>query len=215
MEKNLQLDRLVFFCDAVVAIAITLLVFNLKLDHLPSGHLTYQDLLGIWPKLLAFGVSFLNIAIFWTIHHNFFSYIKKVDTKVRRYNLYWLFFIVTIPFSASLVSAYFSDKPAMLVYCINTFMITVFQNNIWDTVTENPDFLKEDTPQSVIRDYRLGCNVAMINAALAIIIAFFSPIGAIAMLLLRLSIISVVRRIKYKKAITDMADNGQKRKIRK
>jgi uncharacterized membrane protein len=200
MEKNLQLDRLVFFCDAVVAIAITLLVFNLKLDHLPSGHLTFNDLAGIWPKLLAFGVSFLNIAIFWTIHHNFFSYIKKIDVKIRRYNLYWLFFIVTIPFSASLVSSYFSDEPAMLVYCANIFMITVFQNQIWDTVATHPDFLNADIKPYIVKDFRLGCNVAMINAALAIGISFFSPPGAFAMLLLRLPIISVVRRIKYRKA---------------
>ena len=44
-EKNLQLDRLVFFCDAVVAIAITLLIFNLKIDHVTDGHLTFKDLL--------------------------------------------------------------------------------------------------------------------------------------------------------------------------
>ena len=159
MEKNLQLDRLVFFCDAVVAIAITLLVFNLKLDHLPSGHLTFNDLGGIWPKLLAFSVSFLNIAIFWTIHHSFFSYIKKVDTRLLRYNLFWLFFIVTIPFTASLVSSYFSDTPAMLMYCGNIFMLTFFQNQIWDTVAVRPEFLKADINPSVIKDYRLSCNV--------------------------------------------------------
>src|ERR1700761_8489076 len=113
MEKNLQLERLVFFCDAVVAIAITLLVFNLKLDHLPTGHLRFADIASIWPKLIAFFVSFLNIAIFWTIHHTFFSHIKKVNMQMLRYNLYWLFFIVIIPFSASLLSSNFYDTPAI------------------------------------------------------------------------------------------------------
>jgi len=202
MEKNLQLDRLVFFCDAVVAIAITLLVFNLKLDHLPSGHLTFNDLGGIWPKLLAFSVSFLNIAIFWTIHHSFFSYIKKVDTRLLRYNLFWLFFIVTIPFTASLVSSYFSDTPAMLMYCGNIFMLTFFQNQIWDTVAVRPEFLKADINPSVIKDYRLSCNVAMINAALAIGISFFSPLGAFLMLTLRLPTIALVRKLlKSKKGL--------------
>ena len=131
MEKNLQLDRLVFFCDAVVAIAITLLIFNLKLDG-NYAHLTFAELLSAWPKFIAFFLSFMNIAIFWTIHHNFYSYIKKTDAKLRRYNLSWLFFIVTIPFSASLISSYFSDTPAIFIYSLNIFLVTFYQNQIWD-----------------------------------------------------------------------------------
>jgi len=196
MEKNLQLDRLVFFCDAVVAIAITLLVFNLKLNHLSSGHMSFDNLQEIWPKFLAFGVSFLNIAVFWTIHHNFFSYIKKINNKLRLYNLYWLFFIVTIPFSASLISSYFSDESAMMVYCGNIFMITLFQNQIWDTASADPDFLIANIQPGAIRDYRMGCNVAMVNAGLAVVISYFSPFTAFIIVLCRLPIISIIRRLK-------------------
>ena len=195
MEKNLQLDRLVFFCDAVVAIAITLLVFNLKLDQLPTGHFTFNDLALIWPKLLAFAISFLNIAILWTIHHNFFSYINKTDTKLRRYNLYWLFFIVIIPFTTSLVSTYFSDNPATVLYCGNILLVTIFQNQIWDTAAERPGFLKEGTSLQVIRGYRLGCNVAMLNAALAVGVAFLSPLAAILILSLRVPMIGIARKL--------------------
>ena len=61
-DKNLQLERLVFFCDAVAAIAITLLVFNLKIEHTQGAHLTFRDILQPWKNFLAFLLSFLNIA---------------------------------------------------------------------------------------------------------------------------------------------------------
>jgi uncharacterized membrane protein len=195
MEKNLQLERLVFFCDAVVAIAITLLVFNLKLDTLPTGHLRFADIGSIWPKLVAFLVSFLNIGIFWTIHHTFFSHIKQIDIKLLRYNLYWLFFIVIIPFSASLLSSYFSDTPAVFVYSLNIFFVTLFQNNIWDYAALHPEFLKEDIDRSTVFNYRLACNVAIINALLAIAVSFISPLIAFILLFLRLPIIAFARKI--------------------
>ncbi|WP_259069321.1 TMEM175 family protein [Mucilaginibacter sp. X4EP1] len=199
MEKNLQLERMVFFCDAVVAIAITLLVFNLKLDPINGSHLTFADLGGTWQRFIAFAVSFLNIAIFWTIHHSFFSYIKKIDVKLMRYNLYWLFFIVIIPFSASLVSSYLSDTPAIFVYSLNIFLVTLFQNQIWDYVAARPEFIKEDIAPSVIYNYRLSCNVAMFNALLAVGVSFISPLAAFILLFLRLPFIGIAKRIFKKK----------------
>ena len=195
MEKNLQLERLVFFCDAVVAIAITLLVFTLKLEHPPVGHLTFRNLFEAWPRLIAFLVSFMNIAIFWIIHYNFFSSIKKVDLTLVRYNLYWLFFIVTIPFTASLVSEYLSDTPAIFIYSLNIFLVTVFQNQIWDYVAIRPDYLKADISPATVYDYRLSCNVAIFNALLAILVSFFSPLLAFILLFFRLPFIAAARKL--------------------
>jgi TMEM175 potassium channel family protein len=194
-EKNLELERLVFFSDAVIAIAITLLALDLKLDHIPTGHLAFSDLGGAWQKFVAFFLSFLNIAIFWKIHHQFFFHIRKIDSRLLWYNIWWLLFIVVLPFSASLISSYFSDVAAMSVYCLNTLLITLFQNQIWDYVAVRPDFLKENTKEEVIYDYRLSCNVAMANAIISFGISFLSPLAAFLILFTRLPMISLMRLI--------------------
>src|SRR5262245_13886802 len=129
--KNLQLERLVFFCDAVVAIAITLLALDLRIEHTPSGHLHFADLGELWGTFSAFCLSFINIANFWKNQHTFFAYIRKIDERLLWFNIWWLFFIVLLPFSTSLVSGYFFDTPAIFVYSLNTFLISVFQNMIW------------------------------------------------------------------------------------
>src|SRR5215467_194473 len=78
-EKNLGLERLVFFSDAVVAIAITLLALDLKIDIKPGEHLRFADIGHAWPKFAAFFLSFLYVAVFWMIHRRFFNYIIKAD----------------------------------------------------------------------------------------------------------------------------------------
>src|ERR1043165_2692878 len=133
-EKNLQLDRLVFFCDAVVAIAITLLALNLKIDKPVGEHLVFKDITDNKITFIAFFLSFLLISIFWRIHHEFFSYIQKVDSRFLGYNITWLFFIVLLPFSTTLVSAHLYDTAAIVIYSGNVLCVTIFQNMIWDHV---------------------------------------------------------------------------------
>ena len=81
-KKELELERLIFFSDAIVAIAITILVFGLKVDVPENRHITFTDLIKPWKTYLAFILSFINIAGFWQAHHTIFSYIKKADRRM-------------------------------------------------------------------------------------------------------------------------------------
>jgi TMEM175 potassium channel family protein len=189
-EKNLSLERLVFFCDAVVAIAITLLALDLRIEK-KGEHLHFSDIFEEWRKFAAFILSFIIIAVFWKVHHEFFVRIKKIDARMITYNLGWLLFIVLLPFSTTLVSSYITDKPAIMIYSINVLMITVFQNNIWDHAAVRKEYLYEETGDETIRDFRIKCNIAMVNALLAIGICFFSPIAAFITLFTRLPMITL------------------------
>jgi uncharacterized membrane protein len=193
-EKNLQLERTVFFCDAVVAIAITLLVFNLKIDHISGAHLTFKDILAPWKSFVAFLLSFLNIAGFWKQHHSFFSHIKKIDEKLLWFNIFWLFFIVTLPFTTSLVSTWFFDAPAVFVYSLNTFFITIFQNTIWDYAANQPTYVQDETSNKAFTNRaRLYCNLDMLNAMVAVIFSFISPAIAFTLLFTKLPLIIMAR----------------------
>jgi TMEM175 potassium channel family protein len=188
-EKNLELERLVFFSDAVVAIAITLLALDLRIEKTASGHLLFSDLSVTLHKFAAFFLSFFIIAAFWKVHHEFFHYIKKINNTLLWYNIGWLLFIVILPFSSSLVSDYFTDKASNFVYSLNVLCITIFQNLIWDYASDRPDFLKENTNPEIIRSYRVACNVAMFNAVVAIVLCFISPLTAFIVLFTRLPMI--------------------------
>jgi uncharacterized membrane protein len=185
-EKNLELDRLVFFCDAVVAIAITLLALNLKIEKRPGeDNFKFADLWLSWRQFASFFLSFILVSVHWTIHHEFFHFITKIDRTLCWYNLLWLLFIVLLPFSATLVSSDFEGNVALFIYSLNIFFITLFQNQIWDHVAVRPAYLIPGFDQYEINDIRVYCNIAMVNALLAIGISFISPITSFILLCLR------------------------------
>jgi uncharacterized membrane protein len=194
-EKNLELERLVFFSDAIVAIAITILVFNLKITREDSQHFTFTDLLQAWPKFVAFFLSFFIIALFWKIHHQFFFYIRSINDMLLWNNVGWLLFLVLLPFSTTLVSIHFRDPAAMVVYCANVFFINLFQNNIWDYASNRPEFMKADLDERVVVFYRRACNVAMLNSLISLALAFFFPVAAFIILVARFPIILLSRSL--------------------
>jgi uncharacterized membrane protein len=194
-EKNLELERLVFFSDAIVAIAITILVFNLKVTGDEDKHFTYGYLVQAWPKFLAFFLSFFIIALFWKLHHQFYFYIRAIDDKLLWNNVGWLLFLVLLPFSTTLISVHFKDPAAMVVYCTNVLMINIFQNNIWDYVCRHEGFLKIDPKEPIAVFYRRACNVAMVNSLIALAVAFFFPVVAFILLVARFPAILWARRL--------------------
>lgn len=101
------LERLIFFSDAVFAIAITLLVLEIRL---PSGMESMgevqllESLLGIWHKYLAYAVSFMVVGAFWISHHRKFRLIERYDGRLLILNLLFLMTIAFIPFPSSVIS---------------------------------------------------------------------------------------------------------------
>ena len=209
--KNLQLERTVFFCDAVVAIAITLLAIDLKAPFVANGNLTFENLLQEWKIFLAFLLSFFNIANFWKTHHTFFAYIKKMDEKLLWFNILWLLFIILIPFSSSLVSDYFSDNTAMLFYSANILMISSFQNLIWDYASLKDGFIIHDDHDEESRSHiRIFCNLEMINSGLAVACSLFFPILAFIILFTKFPMLLVARIIYTGKAKKDFMNKLKK-----
>jgi len=189
-KKEIAYERVLFFSDAIVAIAITLLALDLKLNVPGNQHITFTDLIAPWGKYLAFILSFLNIAGFWRTHHDFFIYIKKMDRKLTAINTIWLFFIVTLPFATSVVSQHFGDPAAIFLYCLNVFSISVCQNFIWDYADLKTDFInRKDLPEIDQRKIRLVLNLDMINGLIAIVLSFFFPKIAFFLLFFKLSML--------------------------
>ena len=101
-----SLERLVFFSDAVVAIAITLLAIDLPV---PTGTTvaaflsSARDHDGVY---LSFLVSFVTIAAAWKQHHDVFKYATRTDARLRNLNMIWLLTIVLVPFATKLLTGY-------------------------------------------------------------------------------------------------------------
>src|SRR4249920_2257620 len=89
--EDKETSRLEAFSDGVFAVAITLLVLNIKPPPdlvLTGGGLGFWKELGVQlPALLAFVTSFFTIGIMWINHHRLFNLIKRTDTGLLLFNL--------------------------------------------------------------------------------------------------------------------------------
>jgi uncharacterized membrane protein len=189
VKKDTEFERVLFFSDAVVAIAITLLALDLRLE-LPEGHhLTFEDLLEPWQRYLAFFLSFVMIADFWRTHHQVHQAIKKFDEKSMGVNTTWLFFIVTLPFTTTLLSTHFGDSAAIFAYSFNIFLISVCQNFIWDYPWKKGYIEAETLGNVKVRDIRTMLNLDMINGLIAVIVSLVMPRLAFFLLFFKLPII--------------------------
>ncbi|MBS4065281.1 MAG: DUF1211 domain-containing protein [Chitinophagaceae bacterium] len=109
LKREFQLERLILFSDAVFAIAITLLVIEIKvpeLHHDVSDKALLKELGHLIPKFIGFIISFIFIGLYWTIHHRMFGYVTNYSGKLLRLNLFFLFFIALLPFSTGFYSEY-------------------------------------------------------------------------------------------------------------
>ena len=118
MRTDRGLDRLITFLDAVVAIAITLLVLPL-VDVLPDEGATIDLdtlLAEEAPRFGAFTLSFAVIARFWLVHHRIVERVGSYDRTFVLLNLLWTMTIVLLPFATEVGAVYREDRLAIAIY---------------------------------------------------------------------------------------------------
>jgi uncharacterized membrane protein len=171
----LGLERLVFFSDAVYAIAITLLVIDLRLPA-GSGELSNNELAAalwaMWPQLFSYVLSFLVIGSLWGSHHRKFRFIKGYDGRLVWINLLLLMVIAFVPFPTS-VLAESGNATATILYAGTIVAASLLSALLWwHSVTH--DLAKEGISA---RNRRLGFLSPLITAAVfgvSILIAFYN-----------------------------------------
>lgn len=123
-------DRLVFFSDAVFAIAMTLLVIDLHVPEEMEG--TALDILKAeWPAFFAYALSFTIIGLNWMSHHRKFRVIETHDGGLMFLDLALLFVVAFVPFPTSLISTYGGEPAAVVLYAFTVGLLGVLQFAIW------------------------------------------------------------------------------------
>jgi uncharacterized membrane protein len=130
--KKFQLERMILFSDAVFAIAITLLIIEIKVPVVPESELP-AALGHMAMEFLGFVVSFVVIGQFWTQHHRLFGLVHSYDNKLIWLNMHMLLWIVVVPFSNSLNFHYGTDGVWMW-YSFNMFMIGLSLFFLWNYI---------------------------------------------------------------------------------
>jgi uncharacterized membrane protein len=150
LRKEFQLERLILFSDAVFAIAITLLVIEIKIPEVPRKQLTdallSEKLAELIPKFVGFLVSFLLIGQYWTVHHRMFGYVINFNQRLLWLNIFFLLAIVLMPFSTGFYSEYAGEPVIIPVvfYTANIALLGIVNFWMWQYISRPKHKLTEN-----------------------------------------------------------------------
>ncbi len=174
-------DRLKAIADGVFAVAMTLLVLELvvpEIKGLSNKELT-EILLSMWPKFLAYLLSFLVAGIYWLIHHTIFDAIRYYDPTLAWINIFFLLFVALIPFTTSLMGAYFLQKTPTIVYGLHLLLLFLGGYALWTYSTWKHILVIPDLDPGLVKGARRMGYVYFIILIAAIIVAIFIPLISI------------------------------------
>lgn len=168
MNKN----RIEAFSDGVIAIIITIMVLELKV---PAGH-DWSDLTKLWPKFLAYVISFIYVGIYWNNHHHMFHTVRKVNGKVLWANLFLLFWLSLFPFvSAWAGESHFAPNPMSLYGFVALMAGAAYGLLVRIIITTDPsNHLLADATGNATKE-----KLSVIAYVLAIVAPFFGHWGVV------------------------------------
>jgi len=143
LKKEFQLERMILFSDAVFAIAITILILEIKVPEIPkevvTDSLLIESLDHLIPKFVGFFISFMIIGLYWQVHHRMFGFVVNYTRKTLWLNLFFLLAVVLMPFSTGFYSEYVLRllKTPIIVYVVNICFLGCMNFFLWKHVT-NP-----------------------------------------------------------------------------
>lgn len=174
----LSTKRIQALTDGVFAIAMTLLVLNLKVPTIPGGatsKMLPELVLELWPAFFNYALSFILLAIFWIVHHRQFRFIKAIDQKLLWINILGLMFIVLIPFSTSLIAEHGDVQIAALVFECNLLVIgLIFYMNWWYATSKRYLVDSDLSTQTILSNKKRNLIVPAVSL-IAIGLSFLTP----------------------------------------
>ena len=179
-----ETSRVEAFSDGVFAIAITLLVLDLKVPRgLRAGASLTAALLAQWPSYFAFLTSFLTIGIMWLNHHRLYTLIRRSDHVLLLLNALLLLGVTIVPFPTALVAAYLGapqESTAVAVYSGTFVVIAICFNGLWHYAAWRLRLLGPEVDGDAVRAQGRQYAGGPILYLVAFALAWTSPVTSLA-----------------------------------
>lgn len=177
-----ELDRIVFFSDAVFAIAITLLVLSIEVPQIPENLVAEElldQLFDLWRNMLSYVISFLVIFSFWTVHHSIFSSIRGYDRGLLWLNGLFLMAVAFLPFPSALLGEYGDQQLVVAIYAGSMAATRLLLSAVWWYASIGRRLIASDLDPGLIRAHHVRGVVIPLIFLISIGISFFSVRAAI------------------------------------
>ena len=179
-----ELDRLIFFSDAIFAIVMTLLILEIRApDNVPSDVAATEVpnlVWALWPKFFSYVLSFLVIGTYWIAHHQTFRYVRSYNRTLLWLNLVFLLSISFIPFPTDLLGEYGELRFSVIFYAASLGMARLLLAVVWWYIVAGPIRTGDELDPGMARYHffrslaipalfflSIGISLVSVNAAVA------------------------------------------------
>src|SRR6478735_10532914 len=187
MTESKSLARLEMFSDGVFAIAITLLILEIKVPPIDSIH-SINDLVNalvhLWPSFFAFFYSFGGILIQWVVHHNTFEHLNKTSRPFLYTNGFLMLTIVFFPFPTALLAEYINTEyvmPAIVFYGIASVINSLAWRLFIRSIIKPKRLLNDAFSTEEYKKLKTGNHFAFAIYTSAALLAIWLPYTALIM----------------------------------
>ena len=198
-QSGRELDRIVFFSDAVFAIAITILVLDIRVPDGLSPTTLPDQVLDLWPKYLSYVISFLVLAIYWQAHHRVFKPITGYDGTLVWLNFLFLMVVAFLPFPTALLGEYGEEQLSVVIYASNAALASLLLSAISWYATSGHRLVAAGVDYEELSLRRAQSLVVPGVFLLSIGVSFFSPAAAMYSWLLLIAAGPLVRRLRSRR----------------
>jgi uncharacterized membrane protein len=171
------------FSDGVFAIAITLLVLELRP---PTGDLL-GGLLDLWPGYLSFALSFATILIMWVNHHGLFLLLRKVDAHILFTNGFLLLFVTFVPFPTAVLGAHLLTEDSRVAagfYALTFVAINVAWVFMWQSIRHRRREVAPAVSDHDARTLDMSLAIGFVSYAAAVALAFWNALASVGLCML-------------------------------
>ena len=201
--------RVEAFSDGVFAIAITLLILEIRVPEDGSlGH----GLLEIWPSYFAYVTSFLTIGVIWFNHHTIFRMVARVDRTLLFLNTLLLMVVAFIPFPTRLVADFLregggDERIAAVAYGTTFVVLAVVFNVCWRWIARGRRLIRPEVHEDEVAAVTRAFNPGIPSYAAFTALAYASPLASVG-LCLGLAVFYAVPPSLYTSRRPPAAPNG-------
>jgi uncharacterized membrane protein len=178
-------ERLEMFSDGVFAIAITLLILDIKVPQLETVHSVaelWRDVGRLWPSFFALSLSFVIILISWVGHHNLLRILDKTSPQFQVANGFFLFTVIIIPFPTAFMAEYLDTpyaQPGIVVYCLNGILHNIGWNVLYRFILIPKPLVKSSIGVSYIKKISRGAKIGFFLYTAIALLALWLPYVAL------------------------------------
>ena len=159
------------------AIAITLLILEIKVPHATAGERLGRELLQLWPSYIGYVISFLTLGIMWANHHAMLTYISRADRYFLILHILFLMFISFLPFPTAVLAEHLpypdTRRTATAFYSAVLVVIALAYNAVWWYAIAGRRLLDEKADpvavRTITRRYAMGPFSYLLSFGLAFV----------------------------------------------